>query len=136
MTPQPARKPTRLPACPQRGTRRAKQTVLKPTEAQLQRLIVDWLRWNRFLVIETGKQRQKGVNSVGCPDLYVWSPKWVRLNRTPDDVEWISGSGWTGIEVKIPGGDIKPEQQELADQGATVIVYSLEEAIEAVGGKP
>ena len=87
------------------------------TEAQIQHCIVQALRLKGYVVLETGKQRQQGVNSVGCPDLLVWWPGWF---------------GWRALEVKTATGRVKPEQQRLADLGATVIVRSLDEALLAV----
>jgi hypothetical protein len=57
-------------------------------------------------------------NTPGAPDVMVTSTRW-------------SGD-WVGIEVKRPGGAIRPEQKRLVDAGTVVIVRSVRDALGVV----
>lgn len=101
-----------------------------PLESTIQTSIVHVLAMYGYTVIEIGRTRRMvkckrcGAstpaigwqgNTPGAPDLMVTSPRW-------------SGD-WVGIEVKRPGGAIRPEQRALADAGATSIVRSVRDAL-------
>lgn len=108
--------------------------VVKPTpltEKQLQEQIVNYLRWQRYEVLEVGKGR-KGVtcptchsfhvpsgwqgNTPGCPDLFVSHPRWKE-------------GTWIGVELKTEKGAIREEQQRLLDASRVYIARSLDDVI-------
>ena len=55
---------------------------------------------------------------AGCPDLFVWSPRFQR---------------WVGQELKADKGKLSPEQQRLVDLGAVQVVRTPEQALRAIG---
>lgn len=102
----------------------------QPLESTIQTSIVNILTMLGYTVIEIGRTRRMvpckrcGAstpaigwqgNTPGAPDLMVTSTRW-------------SGD-WVGIEVKRPGGAIRPEQQRLVDAGTVVIVRSVRDAL-------
>lgn len=104
-----------------------------PLESTIQTSIVNILTMLGYTVIEIGRTRRMvpckrcGAstpaigwqgNTPGAPDLMVTSTRW-------------SGD-WVGIEVKRPGGVIRPEQQRLVDAGTVVIVRSVRDALGVV----
>ena len=105
----------------------------QPLESTIQTSIVNILTMLGYTVIEIGRTRRMvpckrcGAstpaigwqgNTPGAPDLMVTSTRW-------------SGD-WVGIEVKRPGGTIRPEQQRLVDAGTVVIVRSVRDALGVV----
>lgn len=102
-------------------------SIPAPTEADVQRLIVAFLRLHRLTVLETSRRRRRcrcgrwpaggdGADK-GVPDLLVWL--------------WRPGS-WLGLEVKGPKTRLSPEQRHLVARGMVVIVRTPEEALAAV----
>ena len=98
------------------------------TELDLQKQIIQGLRAHGFTVLSTSSgaagrpRRFNGNTSKGVPDLFA--------AKTGTD-------RWTGLEVKLPKGRVKPEQQELADSGMVYIVRSLDDALAImVKGEP
>lgn len=102
----------------------------QPLESTIQTSIVNILTMLGYTVIEIGRTRRMvpckrcGAstpaigwqgNTPGAPDLMVTSTRW-------------SGD-WVGIEVKRPGGAVRPEQQRLVDAGTVVIVRSVRDAL-------
>jgi hypothetical protein len=91
-------------------------------ESELQSSIVRMLRALGFVVKSTNTYDRRRARVMaqdkGIPDLLVshsdFAPKWI------------------GMEVKTPGGKMKPEQQALLDEGRIVVVRSLQEALESV----
>ena len=104
-----------------------------PTEAELQRLVTRGLRLLGFLVLSTVVRPKRcrcgawgGAHTGmdrGVPDLLV-------RHRT-----WPTGF-WLGMELKSEKGRLRPEQAELQQAGAIVVVRSWEEALAAVQAKP
>lgn len=105
----------------------------QPLESTIQTSIVNILTMLGYTVIEIGRTRRMvpckrcGAstpaigwqgNTPGAPDLMVTSTRW-------------SGD-WVGIEVKRPGGTIRPEQKRLVDAGTVVIVRSVRDALGVV----
>ena len=103
------------------------------SESTIQTSIVRILTMLGYTVIEIGRTRRMvpckrcGAstpavgwqgNTPGAPDVMVTSSRW-------------SGD-WVGIEVKRPGGAIRPEQKALADAGHTSIVRSVRDALGVV----
>ena len=101
-----------------------------PRESTIQTSIVNVLTMYGYTVIEIGRTRRMvpckrcGAstpaigwqgNTPGAPDLMVTCARWH--------------GDWVGIEVKRPGGAIRPEQRTLAESGATSIVRSVRDAL-------
>ncbi len=102
-------------------------------EADIQRLIVSFLRLLGYTVLETSRHRKRcrgcgrwPAGGDGCdrglPDLLVAVPKGGGMRR------------WLGLEVKGAETRLSPEQQALAAAGLIVIVRTPEEALAAVRG--
>ena len=89
--------------------------ALACSEESIQDVCVGWLRANGYRVLQTGRQRQKGVNDRGTPDLLVWH------------ADWGFGAGWLGIELKNAKGRPSAEQAELIAAGAVFLCRSLED---------
>ena len=113
------------------------QMITKPKtkrtnpEAVLQSHLTGTLKVLGYTIMETGKSRSavmcphcKGRhyatgwqgNTVGLPDLYI--------HRT----------GWTlgmavALELKAPTGKVRPEQQQMADAGMSIIVRTLSDGL-------
>lgn len=102
-------------------------------ESTIQSSIVRLLGMMGYTVIEIGRTRRMvpcrrcGAstpavgwqgNTPGAPDLMVTCAAWA--------------GDWVGIEVKRPGGAIRPEQRALADAGHTSIVRSVRDALGVV----
>lgn len=112
----------------------ARKPTTKPiSESTIQTSIVNVLRMLGYTVIEIGRTRRMvpcrrcGAstpavgwqgNTPGAPDLMVTTTRW-------------SGD-WVGIEVKRPGGAVRPEQKALADAGHTNICRSIHDALTVV----
>ena len=79
-------------------------------ESEIQASIVKLLKGFGFTVLVTSRGLQRGSSAIqkGIPDLLVSIPS------VP--------FGWVGLEVKTAKGKIRPEQQELHDQGKVAIV--------------
>lgn len=94
---------------------------LPVSEADLQALVRDWFACHGFLVMETGqyRQRQRPVNTNGCPDLLLRRPHW------PQGV-------LLGLELKTAQGRLRAAQTQVHAAGGSIIVRSLEEAQTAV----
>lgn len=106
------------------------------TEAEVQGQIIEGLTYLGYLVLTVSRRykrcRQCGTVSHhgdgvsrGTPDLLVRAHHWPLFL-------------WLGMEVKRPGGQVRPEQRALRDRGAIRVVCSWEEALRAVqeiGGK-
>ncbi len=91
-------------------------------EAELQLLIVMWLRHKGYEVSEIGQyfQSQRKVNSVGYPDLS------IRYRTWPRGMALL-------LEVKRPGtGRLSVAQKTFFDAGGSFVVHSLEDAQEAI----
>lgn len=91
----------------------------KPSEYAIQLAICQALRLAGCTVIHTSVMNAKGGygSAKGVPDLLVH----------------VRGDQFLiGLEVKRPGGRVRPDQKALAEQGAYAIVYSVEDAIKAV----
>lgn len=108
-------------------------TTKPPRESTIQSSIVNILTMLGYTVIEIGRTRRMvpckrcGAstpaigwqgNTVGAPDLMVTSTRWA--------------GDWVGIEVKRPGGAIRPEQQRLVDAGTVSIVRSVRDALAVI----
>lgn len=108
-------------------------TTKPALESTIQTSIVRILTMMGYTVIEIGRTRRMvpcrrcGAstpavgwqgNTPGAPDLMVTSTAW--------DGDWV------GIEVKRPGGAVRPEQKALADAGHTSIVRSVRDALGVV----
>jgi hypothetical protein len=100
---------------------------LKPTEDDIQKQITTGLRLLGYLVLVTSVRVRrcphcgrpgagKYGTTPGVPDLLTRGPRWPRYL-------------WAGLEVKRPGGRVRPEQKALAEAGAVAIVTSLDEAL-------
>ena len=104
-----------------------------PRESTIQTSIVNVLTMYGYTVIEIGRTRRMvpckrcGAstpaigwqgNTPGAPDLMVTCARWH--------------GDWVGIEVKRPGGAIRPEQRTLAESGATSIVRSVRDALSVI----
>jgi hypothetical protein len=104
-----------------------------PLESTIQTSIVNVLTMYGYTVIEIGRTRRMvkcrlcGAstpavgwqgNTPGAPDLMVTCDRWR--------------GDWVGIEVKRPGGAIRPEQRALAEAGATSIVRSVRDALAVI----
>jgi hypothetical protein len=104
-----------------------------PLESTIQTSIVNVLTMYGYTVIEIGRTRRMvkcrrcGAstpavgwqgNTPGAPDLMVTCDRWH--------------GDWVGIEVKRPGGAIRPEQRALAEAGATSIVRSVRDALAVI----
>jgi hypothetical protein len=101
-------------------------------ERDLQRQLVDWLRIQHYTVLEVAAFRQRSrcpacghtgyprgaTGTAGAPDLLLFAPG-------------LRGT-LLGLEVKVPGGRVRPEQRALAELGATRIVRSLEDVQQAL----
>lgn len=109
------------------------RTTKPALESTIQTSIVRILTMMGYTVIEIGRTRRMvpcrrcGAstpavgwqgNTPGAPDLMVTSTAW--------------GGDWVGIEVKRPGGAVRPEQKALADAGHTSIVRSVRDALGVV----
>ena len=102
-------------------------------ERDLQRLIVDYLEVQHYIVLELSAWRRRttcpacghafhprgGSSSPGAPDMLLWHPL-----ASPG-----GGHGMLGLEVKLPGSRsrLSPAQRELVTLGVTRVVRSLEE---------
>lgn len=90
------------------------------TESDIQKEIVKYFKEAGCKVIKTGQyagKSQRTINTNGLPDLCIRHKAWPRAL-------------WLLMEVKKPKGNIRPDQQELFDQGGSFIVYSLDDAIQ------
>lgn len=111
-----------------------KQAERMVSEDEIQRAIIVDLRLRGYEVLETSEHRRAepcphckkfhtSTQGRGClpgvPDLLV----------THEDFPELC---FLGLEVKGPKTPITPKQQQLADAGRTVIVYSVKEALDAV----
>ncbi len=108
---------------------------LKPTEAEIHRQIKEVLTRLGYVVLDTSRKPKRcpscgawgrsgagdGV-SKGTPDLFVTHPAWR-----------FCDCAWIGLEVKRPGGRLRPEQAELERQSLVYVVHSVDEALAAVG---
>lgn len=112
-------------------TTEAQQILAKSvTEAQLQGLVVDYLRSQKYIVLETGKYFAKpkaNGSDCGLADLVIHDPVWpAGMNLC--------------IELKIPGKSagtkIDPNagysQEYLEEMGHSIVCHTLEEVIEAL----
>jgi len=103
------------------------------TESSIQQSIVNILRMFGYTVIEIGRTRRMvpckrcGAhtpaigwqgNTPGAPDIMVTAKTW--------------GTLWLGLEVKRPGGAIRPEQKVLMAEGSIVIVRSIRDSLAAI----
>lgn len=94
------------------------------SESELQGQIKSALRRLGYICLDTStygsarvmRQARMGGNSKAIPDLLVARGGW------PQGI-------WLGMEVKLPKGGVKAEQQELLDAGMIVIVRTVDEAI-------
>jgi hypothetical protein len=99
-------------------------------EKDLQRLVVEYLRWSRYIVVEIGKTRASVLcrrcgnsfapggwqgNTPGAPDLFVTKAGWQ--------------ARWIAIELKSEKTRLTKQQQELADAGHVYICRSLEDVL-------
>lgn len=91
----------------------------RPSEYAIQLDICKALRLAGCTVLHTSVMNTKGGygSAKGVPDLLV---------HVPGDRFLI------GLEVKRPGGTVRPDQKALADAGAYAIVYGLADAIREV----
>lgn len=105
--------PTNSPAAPVR-----RRTVLERcndlAESEVVTTITTYVEGLGGNVWRVGQRKARNSGTtVGIPDLHVWLPAWPRHFRLP-------------VEVKKPGGgDVRPEQQQIADAGHSIIVDSL-----------
>lgn len=111
-----------VPAAPVSLARR--MTVLDRLNAQAEadvvKAIVAAIRASGGCVLEVGQRKAKGSGSTpGTPDLFAWIPP-------------MADGTWVGLEVKRPGGRIRPEQLALAQRGRIRIVDSVEAAMAAL----
>ena len=103
-------------------------------EATLQAHITSILRTLGYTVMETGKSRSavrcphcKGRhyatgwqgNTVGLPDIYIHRGGWP------------AGTA-LALELKTPKGAVRPEQQQLADAGCSIIARTFSDALRCV----
>jgi hypothetical protein len=97
----------------------------QPTESQLQILIVDYLRWHGYTVLETGlyKQSQRAVNTNGTPDLLIRAKSWPM-------------GFYIAVEVKTRTGRLRAEQRALEEAGGSIVCRSLEEVLEVIEKPP
>jgi hypothetical protein len=88
-------------------------------EAGLVDAIVKVLQLNGFEVLKVGQWRaDRAGNTPGTPDLWV---------RPQDSTKPL----WLGMEVKTATGTLSPAQKDLHKRGATVVVRSPQEALDA-----
>lgn len=116
------------------GLQPGPQTVrLKQTENGLQEAIMQALTLLGYTVLSTSEHR-KGQTCPRCGTWQVLAGGRGTSKAIPDLLvrrrEWPRGV-LKGLEVKVPGGRVSPEQQALADAEGIVIVWSIEDAIEA-----
>jgi hypothetical protein len=97
------------------------------TEADVQKLIVAYLRLHGLAVLETSRRRKR------CP-CGRWPAGGDGCDKgTPDLLVWLPVPGlWLGLEVKGARTCLSPEQRVLAARGMVVIVRTPEEALAAV----
>lgn len=88
-----------------------------PLEKDIQDSIVTALNLAGFQVLHTSAPKQRGSSGVsyGIPDLLIYHTA-VPYNML-------------GIEVKRPGGKVRPHQQKLADSNVYHIAYTDVEAL-------
>lgn len=104
----------------------------EPSEDDVQRVIVDGLRLHGYSVRVTSRRRKR------CRECGQWSAGGDGVDRGVGDLivrrrTWRPGLAVV-VEVKPPG-PVKwssPEQKAAAESGETVVVQSLEEALEAL----
>lgn len=128
---------------PLKGVSRRREPVLPmPKESDVQAAIVNWLRINRIDVLVTSRVRKRvrcsqcgswswpaGGDGVtkGLPDLFVRRSLASELLPAWPDYLWL------GLEVKpYKGAKIRREQEALAQLSGLVIVYSVDDALQAV----
>lgn len=106
--------------CPKCGKRSVRGTQSHPgafcgPESELVRQIKEILELNQVAVFRIGQWRaDKSGSDEGVPDLML-----CYLGRV------------LMMEVKVKGGKPSPTQRWLSDEGYSVIVWSLDEAIDA-----
>lgn len=102
-----------------RRLKRACDALTGRSESDVQKATVELLRLAGFDVRHTTAYRQRGPSgvSLGVPDLLVGH---------------IGAPGsLLGIEVKKPGGRVRPAQKEWADKGLIVVCDHEDDALEA-----
>lgn len=106
---------------------------LKQTENGLQEAIMQALTLLGYTVLSTSEHR-KGQTCPKCGSWQVLAGGRGTSKAVPDLLvrrrEWPAGV-LKGLEVKVPGGRVSPEQQALADADGIIIVRSIEDAIQA-----
>jgi hypothetical protein len=102
-------------------------SVRVPTEADVQKLIVAYLRLHGLTVLETSRRRRR----CRCGR---WPAGGDGADKgVPDLLVWLAGRGsWLGVEVKGQKTRLSPEQRVLAARGMVVVVRTPEEALAAV----
>jgi hypothetical protein len=97
------------------------------TEKQIQQSIVEGLRLMGYVVLETGQRRSDlAGNTIGLPDVFCTRPEWRTRNGT---------GFWIALEMKKPGGRVRPAQAALVAAGVSAIVRNLDEALEVLEGE-
>lgn len=97
------------------------------TETDLQRLVVDALRWHKYRVLVTSRNRHR------CPTCKTFSRAGDGCDKGVPDLLVSLGKGdWRGIELKGPTTRLSPEQKELQSEGRIVVCRSVEEALAAM----
>ena len=72
-----------------------------------------------MIVWRIGQRKAKGAgNTVGAADLLI-APD-PQLNR------------WVAVEVKVPGGEVRPTQRPYVEAGCVALATCVEEALTAV----
>lgn len=71
-----------------------------------------------YVVKRTGQRRSDfGGQDAGTPDVFAAKP---------------GSPMWLGMEAKVDKGRLSPAQQELVDAGCSVVIRSVQDAVDAV----
>lgn len=89
------------------------------TESELQAGIIKAIKAKGYLCLKTSSNYKVKQVTKGIPDLFVSRKGWP-------------AGFWLGLEVKLPGGKLKPEQEALLAEGRIKIVREVDDALDAL----